>query len=575
MSQISKQALKVDNSQSFPNNNVGAISPSDLRDYNVNVIDSLVDEDKYNVDSGSWNNSIDALEAFTSSQQPTFNALNSFTASQLNINSGYNTFTQSASGRLNALENDTANLEAFTSSINEIIVNGQTIGTSTRFFFNGFVSASIVPNVNGPIASITVLTDTTYTPSASFNAYTASTNAFTASTNNRLNSLESFSSSLDNNFVSEVEFSSYVTSSQTTFNSFSQSVDLSLDTINSSTGSYATTGSNVFTGNQNFTQPITASTITIQTGTVGNGINLFQDGLSQLRFYSGSTKTEVGTWVNMQTNPANGALAISSFPLNNHFVDFDVEQTASLFTAPIKGMIGNLNIASGVTIAGETLNLYDANPQLQLRANTQGSGSQYPGVNITVNPNVNPTDIYGGYGILREEDLPAGTTFLGMAANSYSPQYGGVTTPMIIANGNNPDGNDTAIAWTPDGAANHWKKSNFKYGVEITGSAAGNVFSASIVSSTASIDLNVSNFFKLELPNGVNTNINILNPKPGTTAIIEITNNGIPSASFSSNVKQQRFNAYAPTSGSSTVDLLSVISLTTSSVYVANSLNFV
>jgi hypothetical protein len=109
----------------------------------------------------------------------------------------------------------------------------------------------------------------------------------------------------------------------------------------------------------------------------------------------------------------------------------------------------------------------------------------------------------------------------------------------------------------------------------ITGSAYGNVFSASIVSNTASIDLNVSNFFRLSLPNGVTTNINILNPKPGTTAIIEITNTGIPSASFSSNVKQQQFNSYAPSSGSATIDLLSVISFSTSSVYVANSTNFV
>ena len=140
MSAISKQALLVDNNESFPNNNAGAITPSDLRAFNVNVIDSTVNQTEYTTNSGSWNVSIGELNAFTASQQPTFNALNSFTASQLNINSGVNSFTQSATGRLNALEVNTTNLNSFTSSINQIIVNGASIGTSTRLFFNGFFS---------------------------------------------------------------------------------------------------------------------------------------------------------------------------------------------------------------------------------------------------------------------------------------------------------------------------------------------------------------------------------------------------------------------------------------------------
>jgi hypothetical protein len=100
------------------------------------------------------------------------------------------------------------------------------------------------------------------------------------------------------------------------------------------------------------TGSLTASVITFPTGSFGNGINLFQDGLSQIRFYSGSTTTEVGTWVNMQVNPVNGALAISSFPSNNHFIDFDVATTSSIFDAPIRGLGGNLKINSNTTITG-------------------------------------------------------------------------------------------------------------------------------------------------------------------------------------------------------------------------------
>ena len=61
MSEISKQALKVANNTEFPNNNAGLIKPSNLRAFNEDMIDSLVDEITYNVDSGSWNQRIDAL----------------------------------------------------------------------------------------------------------------------------------------------------------------------------------------------------------------------------------------------------------------------------------------------------------------------------------------------------------------------------------------------------------------------------------------------------------------------------------------------------------------------------------
>lgn len=61
MSEISKQALKVANNTEFPNNNAGLIQPSNLRAFNEDMIDSLVDEITYNVDSGSWNQRIDSI----------------------------------------------------------------------------------------------------------------------------------------------------------------------------------------------------------------------------------------------------------------------------------------------------------------------------------------------------------------------------------------------------------------------------------------------------------------------------------------------------------------------------------
>lgn len=433
MSEISKQALKVDNNTSFPNNTTGYISPTILRTFNVNVIDSMVNEIPYQSFTASVTSSIQQLSAFTASQQPSFTALNSFTSSQLTINSGVNLFTQSANSSISQINQATASLQNFTSSINDIIVNGNVIGQSTRLFFNGYVSSSIIQNVNGPIASITILADQTFTPTASFNAYTASTNAFTASAKTSISALNSY------------------TASQNSFNASATASLVELLNLSSSlSGGYATQGE--------LDQSASVLQANIDTKLNTSSFNSYTQSFSQSVATSFSQSyayiDSVSSSVSQSDNLINGRInTLSSFTSSYALALF----TSSYATTGSNTFVGNQIISSSITI---------------------------------------------------------------------------------------------------------------------TGSAFGNVFSASIVSNTASIDLSVANFFTLALPNGVNTRINITNPKPGTTAILEITNNGIATASFNSNVKQQSFNNYEPTSGSG-VDLLSIISLSTSSIYVANSLNFV
>ena len=233
MSEISKQALLVDNSQSFPNNNAGAITPSDLRAFNVNMIDSLVDEITYNVDSASWNQQITALQSFTSSQQPSFTALNSFTASQLVTNANLNLFTQSANQELDSLSAWTGSWEAWTSSINEIRDDGVLQGYSTRFFFNGLVSASIVQNVSGPIANVTIQQDGTKLNTASFNEYTASTQA----------TQSVFSASVATSISQSLNTFNAFSQSQNSFNlSATASLVELLNLSSSLSGGYATQG---------------------------------------------------------------------------------------------------------------------------------------------------------------------------------------------------------------------------------------------------------------------------------------------------------------------------------------------
>ena len=79
MSELSKQALKVENNVEFPNNNAGLITPSKLRTFNEDMIDSTVNQAVYTSDSASWNAQIAAISASAGADT---SALNQFTASQ-------------------------------------------------------------------------------------------------------------------------------------------------------------------------------------------------------------------------------------------------------------------------------------------------------------------------------------------------------------------------------------------------------------------------------------------------------------------------------------------------------------
>jgi hypothetical protein len=533
MTQISKQALIVENNQSFPNNNNGSITPSDLRAFNVDVIDSTVNQIEYTADSASWNQQIDALEVFTSSQQPSFTALNSFTASQLSVNSGVNTFTQSATGRLNNLESTTSSLNAWSSSINQIIVNGASIGTSTRFFFNGFVSASIIPNVDGAIASITVLTDTSNTPSASFNAYTASTNAFTASAKVSIDSLNqltasqnsfnlsatasisqllSFSSSLDAGFVSEAEFAQYTQS----VNLYTASTNARLSSIESITGSFATTGSNTFVGNQNITGNAVITGSLLVSGSQVNDVtvigNIFVTGSvggNRTTISSGSVRIDSGSGITIMT----AGNAVYSNLGGTQFQEIVLENAEGTIQLSIDG-------------TGSYIGDYDPNTGYSKAIKFQPY-SDYGSGQVQI---LRPLQVTGSVSI--SSSAAVDLTVVGGAVISGSATISGSLT--------------------------------------LTGSVYSNVVSASIVSSTASIDLSKGNFFTLTLPASANTHINVQNVSAGQSAMLEITTAGAAAtASFSTNVFQPSASFYVPTNAAGT-DILTFSSFASNKVYLAS-----
>jgi hypothetical protein len=306
MAEITKQALQVSNNTSFPNNNAGAITPSALRAFNSDMIDSLVDEIGYNADSASWNRSINALNTFTSSQQPSFTALNAFTASQLSINSGVNTFTQSATGRLNNLEAYTASFTTsvgiydegtFVNNVNQIDFNGNGI---TASFISGKASVTVdFTQLNASTASQQISINNLNTNSASVNTSITNVNSATASLFTSVNNLNtsaslalvtaSFDTGTRNltftkgnttqfsvnipdvsgsagNFVTTSSFNSYTASTDSSIsqlNASSASQQTSINALNAATSSYVTSA---ITASSLVTASFSGNTLTFTKG---------------------------------------------------------------------------------------------------------------------------------------------------------------------------------------------------------------------------------------------------------------------------------------------------------------------
>jgi hypothetical protein len=346
MAELSKQALQVANNTDFPNNNTGYITPAILRSFNTNLIDSTVNQTVYTINSGSWNSSISQINAFTASQQPSFTALNSFTASQLTINSGYNAATYSLNVSVNTLNSEVDAIQVWTSSVNEIIVNGASIGTSTRFFFGGFASASIVPNVNGPIAAITILQDNTKLNTSSFNDYTASNAAsqsvFSASVST---SIISLSSSLNVFTQSQTSWNNAATASITQLLDFSSSLDATYATDAQLNASSSVLQANIDT-------KLNSSSFNAYTQSTNNTIAGLAT-TSSFNDYTSSTNSRLNT-IDASTSSLNIFTAsINQYTASNNTKWNTIELlTGSYATTGSNNFIGNQNITGSITITG-------------------------------------------------------------------------------------------------------------------------------------------------------------------------------------------------------------------------------
>lgn len=382
---------------------------------------------------------------------------------------------------------------------------------------------------------------------------------------------------------------------------------IATSSLQTNVSNLATTGSNAFFGTNSFSGAVefTGSAPTILSSSfsgslITNLTDIYTDvpevkqivtltSASYAALVTGGTVDPNTLYVVSGSTSTNYATLGSNTFVGNQIITGSLITTGSTVQIYKDGGNGleifNSGLLSQGAISGQNnINSLGQYAQMNIMANTSFSGSQYPIANVVIAPNVYTTDIYGGYGVVTEQGNQLGQTFVGLIGSSYLPQYSGTTMPAIIANGNNPAGNDTAIIWTSDGSAEHYKKSRFKYGMDVTGSlvasgsfvltgsAAGNVVSASITSNTASIDFSKGNYF--EVTSSVTPlHLNITNIQPGTTSTLIVSASASSSILFSPNVAQPSGSAYSGSAGS--IDILSLVAFNTSKVNVVSTKAFV
>jgi hypothetical protein len=543
--QYTRNQILNQNTNDFPNNNGGLITPAILRDYNANVANSVVFRDEPIDNAVSASFATFALTAsYTPNQASSSYALSSsfaLTASFLLgsiASSSYAAFADNA-GKLDGLDS--------TSFVGTASYNADSSSFSSRITAQEQFSASL---------------DATF-------ATDAQLNAVSSSITNRLTTDESSISSLN------AATSSFVRNNQTS----------SMSVLSSSYALTASFAANVPATASYALQALSSSFAS----TIANGLTITASNLlvSQNLTVNGTTNVNSITASNALVTSASiayleviyqtSSIIVSSG--SNIFGDQanDVQTlwgTVDIRTGPVL-VTGSLNVSQGIT--GSLL------------------GSASFATNALTASFLSGTALSSSYAISASRAETAGTAatasyVLNAISSSYSLSSSISNTSIsasVALNANTASYVLNAVSASFATTASHVTGTvtsasfastasfinRLNQAVVITGSVTGNVVSASISSATASLDFSTSNFFT-SLASG-STFYNITNPQVGQTVNLLITTAGVASASFSSNVKQVSGSRYAPTSGSAKNDVITFISWDGSTVYLANVKNLI
>ena len=314
-------------------------------------------------------------------------------------------------------------------------------------------------------------------------------------------------------------------------------------------GNYATTGSNVFRGNQTITGSVN---ITGSINLKGNTLTI---------------KTEENYLDGIVISGSNGSVGISTFEAGMYIEDLPIGRSGNGITFMSNKGIQLRTYGSNVLIENQGTGSIDIiNSTIQMSGSVDITGSLKVSGSSTLNAggagnniltgSINAMDAVGpgNYMVARA----GGSNFLEAELN----QLSGSIRNRIIG--------PTQIT----GSLNVTSGATISGSIIQTGSLQGNVLPLSISSNTASLNLNNGNYFTLQLVSGSATHLNPSNIKPGQTVSVFVNTTGSATMTFPSSIKQISGSAYTPSTGTR-LDILTLISNDSSTLYLVNAKNFV
>jgi hypothetical protein len=514
MAILTKQQLEALNQSSFPNNSTEAITPAILRDYNTAVIDSLVDSN----DTGSFvPTNITALNQFTASQE----ALNDTFAT-----TGSNTF----SGDQTIQSDGTQNGIFYKTGSSEFFVGQRSNG---NFAISSSAESRII-DINPQSGWVEHYTQNNFNGGVSTRGLLDARNITTQTGNGYVAQFDGFTASLQEGYAWVGKSGGTSVSVPTASFAGAAPVGVATTGSNTFVGAqYITEGNSLYFNGVNplqtaqlFPNQLDGKFDFNVTGLSGTNFdnNIYIDGEKRLFIKRSNTGADQYLRLGATDNSYNFAFIVTGSDTNpgqqvwgintaggvwaNSFdagVVFNSYVTASqginitngTFRAPLQQgyvWVGDSNgrtttvptssFGGGGTIVGYAttgsntfdgtqtitnggLDLISPFTSINMKANSAGSGSAYTGINTFVDVTTDPANVYSAFQLI---DDVTQNTLIAISANSYTPQYPNTTIPMLFGGGNNPDGSSAGIAFPTNGQMDVWKKSNFKYGADITGS---------------------------------------------------------------------------------------------------------
>jgi len=164
-----------------------------------------------------------------------------------------------------------------------------------------------------------------------------------------------------------------------------------------------------------------------------------------------------------------------------------------------------------------------------------------------------------------------GLTTASFSGNTLTFTKGNGTTFGIVI----PDVSGSGGTFATLGANTFTGSQTISSSLNISGSAFGNVVALSITSNTASMDLNLGNYFTLTLAGTATTHISASNVQPGVSATLVITTGTNSSASLAPTMLQPSGSSYSATNGSGKKDVLSIVAVASGVPFVVSTKNMI